>query len=154
MPEPIKRHIALQPISREHHHSLLLSWKIRQGLKCKISLERIKAYVDWYWSNYLLDHFKFEEAHIFPILGKEHPMINRVLREHARIKKYILSPNNLEKNLSLVEEELVNHIRFEERILFKEIEMIASQDELEKIQNLHTHHIEEDWHDPFWTSLH
>jgi len=32
MNQPIKRHVALQPVSREHHYGLLLSWKIRDSL--------------------------------------------------------------------------------------------------------------------------
>jgi len=39
---PIKRSIALQPLSREHHHGLLLCWKIRTGLKKGIDIDRIK----------------------------------------------------------------------------------------------------------------
>ena len=31
-----KRHKALQNLSREHHHGLLLSWKIRTGLNKNI----------------------------------------------------------------------------------------------------------------------
>ncbi|WP_241739476.1 hypothetical protein [Aestuariibaculum marinum] len=34
--KPLKRHKALQPLSREHHYGLLLTWKIRTGFK-KIS---------------------------------------------------------------------------------------------------------------------
>jgi len=45
MSEPIKRNEALKPISRDHHHALLLGWKIRQGIKNKIPAERIKKYV-------------------------------------------------------------------------------------------------------------
>ena len=33
--KPQKRHKALQPLSREHHHGLLLSWKIRSGFNKK-----------------------------------------------------------------------------------------------------------------------
>ncbi len=43
--KPQKRHIALQPLSREHHQGLLLSWKIRKGLSRKIEFDRIQNYV-------------------------------------------------------------------------------------------------------------
>ena len=36
-PKPQKRHKALQPLSREHHHGLLLSWKIRTGFSKDIA---------------------------------------------------------------------------------------------------------------------
>jgi hypothetical protein len=47
--KPLKRHAALQPLSREHHHGLLLGWKIRTGLSNGAPLERIKAYADWFF---------------------------------------------------------------------------------------------------------
>lgn len=42
MSQPIKRHPSLQPLSREHHYGLLLSWKIREGFKREVPPERIK----------------------------------------------------------------------------------------------------------------
>ena len=61
---PIKRHNALQGVSREHHHGLLLCWKIRTGLSKNIPLERIKVYVDWFYTNYLVPHFELEETYM------------------------------------------------------------------------------------------
>ena len=150
MPEPIIRHIALQPISHEHHHGLKLSWKIRQGLKLAVDPERIKKYTDWFWQHNLKSHFDFEEIHIFPILGNNHPSVKRALREHSRLKKIIHSADQIEKNLSLLEEELVAHIRFEERVLFNEAEAIATAEQLEKISQAHSVVVCEDWPDKFW----
>ncbi|CDF79955.1 hypothetical protein BN863_22430 [Formosa agariphila KMM 3901] len=31
--KPLKRHKSLQPLSRDHHHGLLLAWKIRADLR-------------------------------------------------------------------------------------------------------------------------
>ena len=41
--KPLKRHAGLVELSRDHHHGLLLSWKIRQGLKKEIEPEAGKA---------------------------------------------------------------------------------------------------------------
>jgi len=127
MNQPIKRHVALQPISREHHYGLLLSWKIRD--------------------------LEFEEKYIYPILGgKENRLVKRALREHGRLKRLFKAQDRVERNLSLIEEELVAHIRFEERILFKEIQKVASETQLKVIENAHTKKIvEDDWDDEFWT---
>jgi len=57
----------------------------------------------------------------------------------------------VERNLSLIEEELVAHIRFEERILFKEIQNVASEAQLKAIENAYPNKIiEDDWNDEFW----
>jgi len=148
---PIKRHIALQPISREHHYGLLLSWKIREGFKRDTSIERVKAYTDWFWKSHLVSHIKFEEQHIYPILGKEHSLIKRARREHARLKKLFTAKDRIELNLSLIEEELTAHIRFEERKLFQEIQKVASKSQLELIESTHSKkETIDEWHDEFW----
>jgi iron-sulfur cluster repair protein YtfE (RIC family) len=150
MRKPLKRHEALQPISREHHHGLLLSWKIREGFKFEVAPERIKKYTDWFWKNHLKSHFGFEEEFVFPLLGNDSNLIKRALREHVRLKKLFSTSDKLEINLSLIEEELVAHIRFEERILFQEVQKIASEEQLEIIKNEHSKNMAEEWVDEFW----
>ena len=153
MPKPIKRHISLQPVSREHHHGLLLSWKIKEGFKRQIAMERIKRYTDWFWENHLLAHFEFEEKYLFPILNKEDKMIKRVLREHRRLKRLFTATDKIEQNLSLIEEELIAHIRFEERILFQEIQTLASEEQLKMIEQVHSKNMVEEWRDEFWVEI-
>lgn len=151
MPKPIKRHIALQPLSREHHHGLLLCWKIREGLKCNVAPARIKKYTEWFWKNYLQKHFEFEEKHLFPILGDKDKMVNRAKKEHGRLKRLLLSKERVEINLSLIEEELVAHIRFEERFLFNEIQKIANERQLAILEACHQQMSNpEVWEDEFW----
>ena len=150
MYKPIKRHQSLQPISREHHQGLLLSWKIREGLKRNITPERIKTYTDWFWETHLKSHFEFEEAYIFPLLGNEHKLIKRALREHRRLKRLFTAANKVDINLSSKEEELIAHIRFEERILFKDIEKVASEEQLIIIENEHSKIKAKNWEDEFW----
>ena len=64
--KPIKRHEAIKPYSREHHHGLLLCWKIREGLKHEVAIDRIKKYADFLWETQIEPHFKAEEKYIFP----------------------------------------------------------------------------------------
>jgi iron-sulfur cluster repair protein YtfE (RIC family) len=150
MPKPIKRHTALQPISREHHHGLLLSWKIREGMKHEIAAERIKAYTDWFWENHLQAHFEFEESFIFPLLGIENGLIKQALDEHARLKELFSSADEIDINLNKIEKELTAHIRFEERILFNEVEKIASPEQMKRIEEEHSKPIIAEWKDEFW----
>ena len=150
--KPIKRHTALQPLSREHHHGLLLSWKIREGLKWNIEPARIKKYTDWFWENHLQHHFAFEEKYIYPILGNSDKMVKRAKKEHGRLRRLFTSPKQpVEVNLSLIEEELVAHIRFEERVLFNEIQKIADEKQLALLENCHQQLSNpEAWEDEFW----
>lgn len=148
---PIKRHPALQPLSREHHQGLLLCWKIREGFKRAIEPERIGKFVDWFWQQHLAIHFEAEETYLFPILGNDHKLVKKALAEHRRIKLLVETRTEPGKSLSLLEEELEKHIRFEERVLFMEIESAASEDQLAEIKALHTDLPAcENWADEFW----
>ena len=150
MPKPIKRHQALQPISREHHHGLLLSWKINEGFRRKIDPSRIEKYTNWFWENHLQAHFEFEEQFIFPILGVENQSVSQALRDHSRLRQLFSSSDKTGQRLALIAEALVAHIRFEERILFKEVEQVASEKQLKGIENTHSINVLEEWHDEFW----
>ena len=135
---PIKRNESLKAISREHHHGLLLCWKIRTGIKRQIEPERIKKYSDWFYTSQLLPHFELEEQHIFTLLGNENELVKKALSEHRRLKRLFESETEVMKNLTLIEEELESHIRFEERVLFNEIQLIATEDQLQEIKRIHT----------------
>lgn len=150
--QPIKRHTAIQPLSREHHHGLLLCWKIRQGLQKNIEPSRIKTYVDWFWDTNLASHFQKEECYLFPILGTEHPLIKQALEEHKTIKTLIENQENIGTDSLFILEKILNdHIRFEERILFNEIQNSCSIQQLENIEmQLKDEKFEDNLRDPFW----
>lgn len=150
-PKPIKRHPDLQPVSREHHQGLLLSFKIREGFKRGIEIERIKKYVNWFWEHHLKVHFEFEEEYIFPILGSDHLLVAQALKEHKRLKELINEDQSIAENLSQLEKEIVAHIRFEERVLFMEIEKNANEKELARIASSHKLITCDVYGDEFWS---
>lgn len=137
MNEPIHRNEALQPLSREHHQGLLLCWKIRTGFSKKIEISLIKSYADWFYKNHLLLHFEVEEKHVFSILGNDHELVKRALAEHRKLRRLFENETEVTKSLGLIEELLESHIRFEERVLFNEIQKIATQKELEEMELMH-----------------
>lgn len=149
--KPIKRHIALQPLSRQHHFGLLFSWKIRKGFQNNIEIGRMQEYAKWFYKHEITPHFHDEEKYVFPILDKENELIERALKEHRRIKRLFNDTKDPEKSLSKLEEELDAHIRFEERILFNEIQKFATEAQLAKIEEIHSDLKKTpDYRDPFW----
>jgi len=55
------------------------------------------------------------------------------------------------RSLNLIEEELDKHIRFEERILFNEVQKVATAEQLALVDKHHNHDTHcEDWEDEFW----
>lgn len=149
--KPLKRHKALQPLSREHHHGLLLSWKIRAGFKKNIAAKRMKSYTDWFFKNHLIPHFEMEEAEIFTILDADNELIKKALTDHRRLKRLFTNETEIEKSLNRIEEELEQHIRFEERILFPEIQKKATEDQLKHIEKVHQPEaFQDNLTDEFW----
>lgn len=150
-PTPLKRDPALRHLSHDHHHGLLLCWKIRQGFKLGIEPSRMKVYCQWFWENYLEAHFEEEEKVIFPVLSEEDPLIKQAMSEHRRLRKLFNSWDNAEKTLGQIEEDLERHIRFEERILFPVVQEKASLEQLETIAKCgDRENYQENENDPFW----
>ena len=153
-PKPIKRSQALISLSREHHDGLLLVYKIRQGIKLTIEPERIASYCTWFWKHHLEQHFDNEERVLGPYLDNLGALKDQLFREHSQIRQAMQELNNAPKypNLENFGQLLNDHIRFEERVLFNEIERSVTPDQLEEIASKLS---EEDkaipiWEDEFW----
>jgi len=134
---PIKRTDFLKPLSRDHHHGLLLCSKIRVGFKKHIDPQRIKKYANWFFETHLTPHFETEEKNFFPILGNENSLVVKAKAEHQYLRKLFAKSENLEANLNLIADELNNHIRFEERELFPAIEEKLTNDQLNEFATAH-----------------
>ncbi|MEB2785854.1 hemerythrin domain-containing protein [Algoriphagus persicinus] len=149
--QPIKRHLALQPLSRDHHHGLLFCWKIRSGVKRGIEVSRMQAHAVWFWNTHLVAHFAEEEGVVFPILGAENELIRQALAEHAELKKLFAQEEMDYEFLNYLQVALEKHIRFEERILFNQIQEVADPDQLAAVkQHIEAEEEELEWEDDYW----
>ncbi len=151
---PIRRNELLAPLSREHHHGLLLCWKIRTGYRKNIAVDRMQSYATWFYKTFLIDHFNIEEKYVFSVLGNDNPLVKQALMEHRKLRVLFEKIHENEKNLGLIEEKLEAHIRFEERVLFNEIQQAASPEQLKEITEKHSEQTSmqniEEWTDEFW----
>lgn len=151
MNEPIKRSEYLKPLSREHHYGLLLCWKIRTGFKKGIAASRIKAYSDWFYQTHLLPHFEAEEKQVFTLLPPDNELVVKAVAEHQRLKSLFESTENVQQNLGSIEKELEQHIRFEERVLFREIQEKVAPEQLQSIVRVHAEEkYRDNLSDAFW----
>ena len=147
----MKRHDALVQLSRDHHFGLLLCWKLKEGLKKEIAVERMEKYIRLFYSTNLKDHFAEEEESIFKILGNDHPLIVEAISQHQIFRKMVengfKNPEEIETFRALLE----LHIRTEERVIFPEIEKQATDEQLEAIINLNHPELKElEYDDLFW----
>lgn len=154
MEAPKKRPKALENVSDEHYNLLFLGWKIGEGLRNGIALKRIKNYCDWFKVHYLDPHFEIEKNLVFPILGFQNVRVKKALANHRRLLRLFEDSTGLVRNINRIEEEIGRYVRFEERILYPEIESVASQAQLAEIRKHHQNltFSDEEWEDTFWIS--
>jgi len=149
----MKRNENLMPLSRDHHFGLLCVWKIKEGLENDISYNRIKDYVNYFWTEKLSHHFKTEDK-VFESIERDEKFL-KMENEHLEIEKLVDLINQSEdKNLLFAfAEALKCHIRFEEREMFPALEQKLSDAELSKIGTELEKLIidrEDDYPDQFW----
>lgn len=151
----MKRNINLIELSRDHHHGLLLGWKIKQGLKKQISHQEIFDYVLYFAKQALVPHFQEEEKHILCHLAKNDKYRITVEREHLQVLEqiHLMSLNPTEQSLLELAEKIEKHIRYEEREVFPYLEKKLTESQLatigEKITQVH-HPYKEDYENDFW----
>jgi hemerythrin-like domain-containing protein len=151
--KPLKRSTYLAPLSREHHETLLFTWKIKQGLNLKIDLERIISFCNWFFENHMKDHFKKEESALTKILPANDVMIERMVDDHEAIKEKIIDLNKwpTDDGLTRLAQIINYHVRFEERQLFEHIERTATEEHLKTlVTDLEDNRQPAKWNDEFW----
>ncbi len=153
--KPIKRNAHIVKLSRDHHASLLFCWKIRQGIKYHVALERLIKYIQYFWQHHFSIHFKEEEQFLFAPIKDE--VVRKAIDEHQKIETFIenisLPGTENQKERMLEIAEMVNdHVRYEERILFPHLEKKLSDQQLEKIgREINTEPLLDNYEDNFWT---
>lgn len=156
MAKPIKRSEHIVKLSREHHFSLLFGWKIRTGLKKGVDLERIEAYIHYFWKEHQLPHFAQEDV-LYEKVDDE--LVQRAFKEHREMEEIMAkideTPEKEKPDLfQTIADKVTDHVRFEERILFPHLEEQIADSELAEIARKHhemqPEPLEDNWGDEFW----
>lgn len=152
MKKPVKRPKALESVSEEHFEALFFGWKISEGLRNDVETSRLKAYADWFQKNYLKPHFEIEKKYVFPVLGMNNVRIKKALANHRRLMRLFNDTENVYRSLNSIEEEIGRYIRFEERVLYPQIQAEATDEKLQEIKKHHDEVVfsDEKWDDRFW----
>lgn len=151
----MKRNINLIELSRDHHHGLLLGWKIKQGIKNNATENQIIKYIKHFAKLALMPHFKQEEEDVLKFLPANDVFKIKVVEEHQELLNLVaqLSENSNIEDLMAVADKLEQHIRFEERTLFPYLEKTLLTDDLKIIGaaiSKHHHPYVEDYENDFW----
>lgn len=119
----MKRHTALQPLSREHHPALVLAQACKRAAQSG-EMEKIReacARVERVFAAELEPHFHKEEETLLPLLSQagQTALVQRTLDEHVAIRalqKALHDPDAA--CLAKFGQALSDHVRFEEQALF------------------------------------
>jgi hemerythrin-like domain-containing protein len=131
---PAKRHPSLIPLSHDHHHGLVLAFRLREGLPpnrkpADNPQEQAEDAVRFFRDN-LVAHFRAEEEALFPAIRTCVPhavtMLNILSAEHSEMRVRVGNlahplPDDevsLKTKLKALGDLLERHIRREERELF------------------------------------
>jgi mannose-6-phosphate isomerase-like protein (cupin superfamily) len=112
----MKRHPSLEPFSRDHNDGLILARRLSEGGMAALPLFHQE------WERELRDHFEEEVRLLGPLCGPDAQ--DRLHREHGQIQTlgHAAATDDDAARLGKLLEE---HIRWEERELFPEIERTA-----------------------------
>jgi iron-sulfur cluster repair protein YtfE (RIC family) len=137
---PLKRHVALQPFSRDHYAGLVQAQRLlktaRDADSPDLKDRRDKTRIGFLqaWDEEIEAHFADEEELLIPLMNKEErhqlEMDHTVLRDLAKRgralpEEELLDPDWFQQTGSKLE----THIRWEERVLFPQIQERITQEE-------------------------
>ncbi|MDO4997280.1 MAG: hemerythrin domain-containing protein [Neisseria sp.] len=120
----MKRHILLQPLSQDHHHTLALCVRVLRAPECNHQAEIEPHLID------LEQHFQQEEQQFAPLwqyLPDDClPLKQRFEQEHAQLRALFAAAQFDDENWNKTFATSVrDHARFEERELFPALEKYA-----------------------------
>ena len=127
-PGIVKRHVALQPLSRDHHVALVVAQRLRRATERDAAAAR-DAFVA-FWREHGAHHFRVEEEILLPAYAAhgdpEVPCVVRMLVDHVRIREQAQrlerEPDTAVESLHELGTALERHVRLEEREVFALIE--------------------------------
>jgi len=118
---------ALLSLSREHHSSLVLARAIRQAVESgdSAALPAMMKRIEEHWRTVLCEHFAREEQLLcLAADAMDAESSGRILAEHAELRLLACGPCELEPAVRLKRfgELLAAHVRYEERVLFPQLQ--------------------------------
>ena len=132
-----KRHPALIPLSRDHHHGLALALRCRKHALGQLNpgdpaaMEACAAEAARFFNENLAVHFEAEETVLFPLMAtheESRELVTRLEGEHRKFARLVAGtggPGGPRKFLFDFGDLLEQHIRSEEKQLFPAFETLV-----------------------------
>ena len=136
----MKRDTALQPLSHQHHNSLMGCLLVRKGVEKKADKKVLKDFILNWWESDLQKHMHAEEKVLLPYLNKHRfnqSYLNVIFRDHDTIRVLtdrLRVHEDGYRLYSIYADFVEQHIRFEERVVFEKIQEKFSHEELATLE--------------------
>lgn len=133
----MKRHPALTPLSRDHHHALVLAQRLRRAGEQDAGDAAAAFLAHWIEEERL--HFRLEEEVLLPAYAAygdpDHPAVVRTLLDHVRIRRDVerLRAGASPELLHELGGRLAEHVKLEENELFPLVEQTLPQPALAEL---------------------
>ena len=136
----MKRAVALQPLSHDHHDALVQAASLRRAVPADAAAA-LTAFLD-FWRDHASAHFRVEEEVLLPAYARRgdpaHPAVIRTLVEHVEIRRDVAELARLGAPagpalLRAIGDRLGGHVRYEERVLFPLVEATLAEQELAEL---------------------
>ena len=102
-------------LCREHYNGLMVVCTIRRAVRHSITNSVVNRYIQQEFFAHLDQHFREEEAWLFPKLPATNALRIQTERQHEKLRRMVSDTELLPEDFANLLEE---HIRFEERTLF------------------------------------
>jgi hemerythrin-like domain-containing protein len=145
----MKRHPALQSLSRDHLPALIQAQQIRrsvQGEKGAPPLEEVAKGFLRFWEAEASPHFREEEEVLLPIYARLVPPsqdenVLQMLDDHAwfrdvvfELQRKVNASEDLRGFLGQVGQRLDDHVRLEERLIFEHMQGVMGEKDLADVE--------------------
>ncbi len=144
----MKRHEALQPLSREHHPALVQAKRLRDfSGDADQARELARAFIG-FWDAEIAQHFRDEEELLLPLLaqraGDDCEEILETVAQHVTLRRSVMELRRRLTAATDIDAPLLNalgdalkaHVRFEEDQLFPRAEQALLDDDLRYLATL------------------
>jgi len=135
----MKREVSLQPLSSQHHDTLMACLMIEKGVRKNTDLKVLQDFTRQLWEKDVHKLMILEESHLVPYLRqKKFPeyIIQSLLRDHELLRilsARILNGGASYKGFLAFTSLLENHVKFEEKLVFEKAQELSSENELKMV---------------------
>jgi hypothetical protein len=140
----MKRHPALQPLSNDHHHGLVMALRFKKGGPASPNdnwpsdrAQQIESPLA-FARNELLPHFEIEETHLLGCVHGCEELEARLKSEHAELRQMlseltVVPAERATELLQALGAKLEAHIRFEEREYFPRLQELLGEEGMARL---------------------